>query len=83
MIRYLTKEEVIELHRRALESFGGMPGLRDGGLFDSATRLETWSHALAVRQSMPELPIWLNADLAVSLDLEACYEETCRVLRIA
>ena len=36
MIRYLTKEEVIELHRRSLERFGGMPGLRDEGLFDSA-----------------------------------------------
>jgi death-on-curing protein len=36
MIRYLTKEEVIELHRRALERFGGMPGMRDEGLLDSA-----------------------------------------------
>jgi len=36
MIRYLTKEEVIELHRRGLERFGGMPGLRDEGLLDSA-----------------------------------------------
>ena len=36
MIRYLTKEEVIELHRRALEQFGGMAGLRDEGLLDSA-----------------------------------------------
>jgi death on curing protein len=36
MIRYLTKEEVIELHRRGMERFGGMPGLRDEGLLDSA-----------------------------------------------
>jgi death-on-curing protein len=36
MIRYLSKEEVIELHRRGLERFGGMPGLRDEGLLDSA-----------------------------------------------
>src|SRR2546426_10931368 len=36
MTRYLTKEEVIELHRRGLERFGGMPGLRDEGLLDSA-----------------------------------------------
>jgi Protein of unknown function (DUF4058) len=46
------------------------------------TRLETWSHALAVGQPLPVLPIWLTESLAVSLDLDACYEETCRVLRI-
>ncbi len=46
------------------------------------TRLETWSHALAVGQALPALPIWLTGSIAVSLDLEACYEEACRVLRI-
>ena len=47
------------------------------------TRLETWSHVLAVGEPLPRLPIWLNEGHAVELDLEACYEETCRVLRIA
>jgi hypothetical protein len=28
------------------------------------------------------LPIWLDEDRAVALDLEASYEETCRALRI-
>lgn len=46
------------------------------------TRLETWSNALVVGQALPELPIWLTESIAVQLDLEACYEETCRVLRI-
>jgi hypothetical protein len=32
---------------------------------------------------LPKLPIWLNEELAVDLDLEAAYEETCRALRIA
>jgi hypothetical protein len=45
-------------------------------------RLETWSHALAVGQALPELPIWLTESRAVSLDLEECYEEACRLLRI-
>jgi hypothetical protein len=31
---------------------------------------------------LPTLPVWLRDDLAVSLDLEASYEETCRTLRI-
>jgi len=45
-------------------------------------RLEIWSHPLVVGQPLPTLPIWLTEDSAVSLDLEACYEETCRTLRI-
>jgi hypothetical protein len=46
------------------------------------TRLETWSHALALGQPLPALPIWLTETEALSVDLEGAYEETCRVLRI-
>jgi hypothetical protein len=45
-------------------------------------RLETWAYPLIVGQALPTLPIWLTEDLAVALDLEASYEETCRALRI-
>jgi hypothetical protein len=51
---------------------------QDGG----RTKLDTWSRPLAVGQPLPSLPIWLSATLTVTLDLEASYEETCRVLRI-
>jgi hypothetical protein len=47
-----------------------------------STRLETWAQALAVGQPLPTLPLWLSDDLAVPLELEASYEETCRILRI-
>src|SRR5438445_4519639 len=30
------KDEVLEIHRRLLEQFGGLPGIRDEGLLDSA-----------------------------------------------
>jgi death-on-curing protein len=30
------KEEVLEIHRRLLEEFGGLSGIRDEGLLDSA-----------------------------------------------
>jgi len=30
------KDEVFEIHRRLLEQFGGLPGVRDEGLLDSA-----------------------------------------------
>jgi death-on-curing protein len=36
MIRYLTLEEVLELHRLALEQSGGLAGVRDLGGLDSA-----------------------------------------------
>lgn len=36
MIDYLTVEEVIEIHDRALEQFGGLSGIRDKGSLESA-----------------------------------------------
>jgi hypothetical protein len=48
-----------------------------------ALQFEAWSHALALGQPLPTLPLWLAVDLAVPLDLEATYEETCQILRIA
>jgi hypothetical protein len=45
--------------------------------------LETWSHTLTIGLPLPTLPLWLAENLFVPLDLEASYEETCRVLRIA
>lgn len=45
-------------------------------------KLATWAYSLAVGEPLPTLPLWLTDDLNVSLELEASYEETCRVLRI-
>jgi hypothetical protein len=45
-------------------------------------RFETWAYPLGVGHPLPTLPIWLAEELAVSLDLETSYEETCRALRI-
>jgi hypothetical protein len=44
--------------------------------------LETWTHSLALGRSLPTLPLWLAENLAVPLELEMSYEETCRILRI-
>jgi hypothetical protein len=46
------------------------------------TMLDTWSRPLALGQPLPSLPVWLSETQTVTLDLEASYEETCRVLRI-
>ena len=46
------------------------------------TKLDTSSFLLAVGQPLPSLPVWLSETQTVALDLEASYEETCRILRI-
>lgn len=46
------------------------------------TKLDTWFHSLVIGQPLPSLPVWLSETQIVLLDLEASYEETCRVLRI-
>jgi hypothetical protein len=53
-------------------------GTRNG----DAWHFEAWAHALAVGQPLPTLPLWLADDLAVPLELDASYEEACRILRI-
>jgi hypothetical protein len=69
------------------------PSLADGppDLYAAACRfirkedawlLETWTHPLALGQPLPTLPLWLAENLAVPLELEPSYEETCRVLRL-
>ncbi|MFL5242952.1 MAG: DUF4058 family protein [Gemmataceae bacterium] len=45
-------------------------------------RLQTWHYAFAIGRPLPTLPLWLAESLAVPLELEATYEETCRILRI-
>lgn len=43
---------------------------------------ETRAHTLMLGQPLPTLPLWLADNLAVPLELEPSYEETCHVLRI-
>lgn len=49
---------------------------------DNRRLMDNWYHPLAIGESLPTLPIWLKENWAISLDLEASYEETCRTLRI-
>jgi hypothetical protein len=50
--------------------------------FGRQTKLDAWSRPLEIGQPLPSLPVWLSETQSISLDLEASYEETCRVLRI-
>ncbi|MGP0064488.1 MAG: hypothetical protein ACLQGP_12935 [Isosphaeraceae bacterium] len=67
------------------------PALADGPLYAATCRwiksddhrlLETWAHRLALDEPLPTLPLWLADNLAVPLELEASYEETCQSLRL-
>ncbi len=46
------------------------------------SRFETWAYPMVIGQVLPTLPIWLDNDFAISLDLEASYQQTCRILRL-
>jgi hypothetical protein len=82
------------LYGELMELFGQAdPSLADGPppLYAVACRwarstdawlLETWAHPLALGRPLPTLPLWLADNLAVPLELEASYEETCRILRL-
>jgi Protein of unknown function (DUF4058) len=48
----------------------------DGWLF------EAWSYPLEVGRPLPTTALWLTENLAVPLELEQSYEETCKALRI-
>ena len=68
------------------------PGLNpDLSLYATACRLtkheddwllETWAHSLILGQPLPTLPLWLADNLAVPLELEESYEQSCSILNI-
>jgi len=49
---------------------------------NGAGRLETWVMPLAVGQPLPTVPLWLETEQCVPVDLEAAYREACRRRRI-
>ncbi len=79
--------ELLELIGQTDPAFGPAPpptyaATCRGRKVGQRPRLEIWAYPLAVGSPLPTLPIWLRDDMAVSLDLETSYEETCRALRI-
>lgn len=45
-------------------------------------RLETWLHNLGLGLPLPTMPLWLADNLAVPLDLEESYQQSCSILNI-
>ncbi|MBL8798899.1 MAG: DUF4058 family protein [Planctomycetia bacterium] len=48
----------------------------------NAWQAETWLQPLTLGRPLPTVPLWLAADLAVPLDLEESYEQSCAVLNL-
>ncbi len=46
-------------------------------------RLEAWAYALTLGGSLPTLPLWIQPDLCLPLELEATYHAACAARRIA
>lgn len=44
--------------------------------------LEAWTQNLSIGQPLPTMPLWLADNLAVPLDLEESYEQSCGILNI-
>jgi hypothetical protein len=81
------------LYEELLEHIGRSdPALNpDVPLYASACRmtrrggdwlLEAWTQSLAIGRALPTVPLWLADDLAVPLELEESYEQSCTILGI-
>ncbi len=44
--------------------------------------LETWVQPLGIGRPLPTVPLWLADNLAVPLELEESYEQSCSILNI-
>ena len=49
---------------------------------ETKTVFDFWRKTLKLGRPLPTLPLWLTEKLSIPLDLEASYEDTCRLLRI-
>lgn len=70
-----------------LAALGAEPGVAAGALAATSYRavaggLQLWPAALEVGRPLPTLPLWIAADLAVPLDLEASHAAACDDLRV-
>ncbi len=53
-----------------------------GRRLNGRRRVNTWYYPLSLGAPVPTLPLWIDEDLAVPLELEASYEGACRAIRL-
>lgn len=80
-------EEVLELMGQSDPRFRPAPPI-----YTAACRLtkpkndwllQAWAQPLGVGRSLPTVPLWLAEDLAIPLDLDDSYEQSCGILNIS
>ena len=81
-----------DLHAELLTVLGADAGAAAGGPLrvvsyrptgrDAAGRLLAWPITVEVGRPLPTVPLWLEGDLAVPLDLEASHQAACDDVRI-
>jgi hypothetical protein len=81
-----------DLHADLLTSLGAEPTLTTAASLSAMSyqpvgrgergQLRAWPAALEVGRPLPTVPLWLGAELAVPLDLEASHTSACVDLRI-
>lgn len=49
---------------------------------DGTWLVEAWVYSLILGRALPTVPLWVADNLAIPLELEESYEETCRILQI-
>jgi hypothetical protein len=49
---------------------------------DNEWVLEAWAQSLALGKPLPTMPLWLADNLAVPLELDESYEQSCAILNI-
>jgi hypothetical protein len=49
---------------------------------ESREEIDVWPTTFAVGDCLPSLPLYVSADLAVSVDFESAYQKACKMLRI-
>lgn len=49
---------------------------------EGAIELQIWSERMALGEDLPTVPLWIDDDLSVPLNLELSYRATCQDLRI-
>ncbi len=77
-------------HRALMEAFGASDAVRQAVNTDlyavayrtviqgTRSQLDVWPVELTLGAALPTLPLWLSGELAIPLELESTYQETCR-----
>ncbi len=80
-----------DMHHALLEALGRPDAALPGEPLHAATyrrapepdtSLECWVERLRLGAPLPEMPLWIDRDVALPVDLEGTYTQTCRGLRI-